>query len=156
MLIISEYMNAEHAALDMLWLNFLSVCNNSDQIESAKKLLLEYKEKIVLHMKLEDEYLFPRISLHLGFDGNAPIIARALADHGVLLKLLNLAEEVFINQEKEKLLRTGNNFMQAIIKHHERESEIQYPVSDKFISEDEWAEILGSVYDQPNDASFTL
>jgi len=146
MLIISEFMNKEHAQLDELWLNVLQAYEDIEKAVKASELLDEYKKMLLLHMKLEDDYLFPRISLHLGFEDDAPLIARARDDHKILLKLLALTEEAFLEQNIEKTLVAGNNFKQASIKHHERESEIQYPVSDKFISEEEWQEILKSIY----------
>ena len=144
-------MNKEHAQLDDLWLNFLELCEDLEAFTRTSELFDKYKTMLLVHMKLEDEYLFPRVSQHLGFEDDAPLIARARDDHKVLLKLLALTEEAFLKQDIERILLVGNNFKQASIKHHERESEIQYPVSDKFISEDEWLEILVSVCDQPKD-----
>ncbi|KKQ78763.1 MAG: hypothetical protein UT02_C0057G0006 [Parcubacteria group bacterium GW2011_GWC2_38_7] len=142
MLNISEYMNQEHEELDELLFCFLETIEKEESAQKGEELLSDFKERFFLHMKLEDEYLFPRLSASLGLTKDSSIAELARVDHLKLLKLFDLSQEAFLNQEKSKILLAGNNLARALQAHHAREDEIQYPVSDKFISQEEWDEIL--------------
>ena len=77
---------------------------------------------------------------------NSAIAEQARNDHEGLLKLLGLMEEAVQKQNKESILYHGKNLARALKTHHAREDEIQYPVSDRFINEEDWKNILTSVY----------
>lgn len=145
MLNISEYMGREHEQLDALWLCFLESIEKNETSANAKKLFQAFKKALSLHIKLEDEVLFPRLYLSLGLEKDSTIAKQSSKEHAGMLKLLALCEDAFNQKEKTKILNAGNNLGRALKKHHARENKIQYPVSDKFIPSAEWARILAQL-----------
>jgi len=143
---ILDFMNKEHDELDELCLLFLEAVEKGEPVNQQAKALSDFKENLLLHMKLENEYLFPRLSASLGMEKDSAIAEQARNDHGGLIKLLGLMETAFQENNREGTLYHGKNLARALKTHHAREDEIQYPVSDRFISEEEWQGILKSVY----------
>jgi len=97
-------------------------------------------------MKLEDDYLFPRLNSYLGIDINSGLTAMAKRDHLIILKLLTFTEEAEKARDIKKAILTGRHLDRALKKHREREQMIQYPVSDVFIERDEWEIMLIKIY----------
>lgn len=143
---ISDFMDKEHDELDELCLLFLEAVESDHDEQNKKQMLVEFKEHLFSHMKLENECLFPRLSASLGMEKDSAIAEQARKDHDGLVKLLVLMETAFEAQNKEGILYHGKNLARALKTHHAREDEIQYPVSDRFITPEEWQNILASIY----------
>lgn len=136
-------MDADHGYLDDLWDAFVK---EKDDLSRTEKYLKKFEEHLLLHMKLEDEYLFKRLDDHIGTVENSGLIAVTIEDHKTIIKLLGLVKETLQNGNREKLVMTAKNFDQALAKHKDRELELQYPVSEAFIKPEEWNEILLGIY----------
>ncbi|MEK7159795.1 MAG: hypothetical protein AAB575_00815 [Patescibacteria group bacterium] len=140
---ISTFVDAEHARLDQLLVGFFDEIKNIDQ---AIVLLQRFKTQLLLHMRLEDEYLFPRLSEYLEMDTDSGLAQKAYQDHAVILRLVSFVEEACRMNELKKIVVSAKNLQQSLDRHHKRESELQYPVSDRFIQRKEWDLILIKVY----------
>ena len=140
---ITMFMNSDHAYIDGLWGEFLG--ERSDA-ERAAQLFKIFKEHIERHIKLEDEYLFPALEKHLGFQGELGPTALAVEQHKNIIKLVGLVDEAGKTKALEKIIFAGNNLRSALAAHRETENEIHYPVSDFFIKDDEWEKMKQEVY----------
>ncbi len=140
---ITKFMTSDHAYIDKLWSNFLNESQNPDL---SVKLFNKFKTHLSLHIKLEDEFLFPRLSDHLQLGANSGIVQVASQDHKVIFKLLGFVAEALTAGDFEKVKSAGRNFNRALTKHQARELEIQYPVSDSFIQPEEWEQMVKEIY----------
>lgn len=138
MLKISEFMDKDHVYLNILLTHFLEECKKTESLLKVRKLFEKFKRNLLTHMELEDEVLFPRLSACLGFEVDCPLTRRARNDHAKILKLTDLIEKALEKQDAKKVFSVGDNLKHAIEAHHDREKEIHYPVSDKFIKKVEW------------------
>jgi iron-sulfur cluster repair protein YtfE (RIC family) len=144
---ISTFVEAEHARLDQLLNDFLAELKD---INKASILFQQFNMQLLLHMKLEDDYLFPRLSEYLEMDTDSGLAQRARQDHLVIRRLVSFVEEACQLNELKKIVVSARNLQQSLIRHHAREKELQYPVSDHFIPREEWDLILIRVYGERN------
>ena len=138
-------MNNDHGYLDFLWEDFI---NEKNSLVRAGEYLEKFEKHLLLHMELEDEYLFKRLNDHIGTVENSGLTSAAIEDHKTIIKLLGLTKEALKDGRKSRIVMTGKNLDQALAKHRERELELQYPVSEAFIEPQEWNEILSNIYGQ--------
>jgi len=141
--IVSAFMENDHAYLDRLWAVFL---NERKNLARSSGRLARFKHRLKLHVRLEDEFLFPRLTDYCGLDKNTGLTGMARRDHAVILKLLGLVEKAYGDRRFEKVMLAGGNLDRALKKHRNREVAIQYPVSDRFIHRSEWRRMLIKVY----------
>ncbi|OGY88306.1 MAG: hypothetical protein A2458_01505 [Candidatus Kerfeldbacteria bacterium RIFOXYC2_FULL_38_9] len=141
--IISDFMDADHARLDKLWINFLQETQDPDK---AFELFKQFQGHILLHMKLEDDFLFQRLNEYLKIEDHTGPTALAQRDHQGLIKLLSLVEKTFLTKEIEKITLTARHLHQALQKHRQREKNLHYSVCDAFISPQEWQIVLKKYY----------
>ena len=140
---ITKFMNNDHAYLHDLWVEFSNEKQNPIHL---KKLFRKYKRHLLLHIKLEDKFLFPRLNKYLGIDKKSSLTNIIDQDHRKIEKLLALTEKAVLSGDLIKITTTGSHLDCALKKHQEREAEIQYPVSDAFVGQDEWEQMLDKVY----------
>jgi hemerythrin superfamily protein len=140
---IVKFMDIDHSYLSFLWEDFIKEKSDFNQ---ARKYLEKFEKHLLLHMELEDEHLFKRLDNHIGTVENSGLIATTKEDHKIIIKLLGLIKEALQNGNREKLVITAKNFNKALVKHKNKELELQYPVSEAFIEPKEWNEIILSIY----------
>jgi len=140
--IISEFMEREHVYLDQLWDAFLDEKKNTGKMRA---LFQTFKEYILWHMKLEDEFLFPWLNNHLGLDAEEGLAALARRDHQGIVKLMELLELASADEDPEKIELESLNLDKILKAHREREREIHYHVCDNFIEPEEWRKILENI-----------
>lgn len=141
--IILTFMNADHAKLDRMLDDFLAAEINSGK---AKKYFADFHDYIRLHIKLEDTVLFPRFDAYMGMtEGIGPTIV-ARRDHGNIIKLLLDLRKHSEADDKEKIQYVSLHLHRVMKKHHDREKEIQYPLTDMLIEPAEWQRILQEIY----------
>jgi hemerythrin-like domain-containing protein len=140
---ITEFMNSDHEYLRTLWREFSLA---GEDLVKKKQIFEKYKKHLLLHMKLEDEFLFARLGKYLGIDDQSNLTKSMDEDHKKIMKLLEMCEDAFLEGERDKIVLVGANLNFALKKHQKREMEIQYPVSDAFIKKDEWKKMLVEVF----------
>lgn len=140
---ISNFVDEEHNRLDKLYVEFLAEFHN---LEKAMKMFDDFKFQLFQHMRMEDEFLFPRLNQYLEMDENTGLAANAAAEHAVIRKLISFVDDARRENNFKKFKIASLNLHQALEKHRNRERELQYPVSDRFITRDEWELILIKVY----------
>lgn len=140
---ISQFLDKDHNYLNKLWQDFFSALND---LEKAEQLFQKFHKHHFLHIQLEDKFLFPRLSEQLQLGENSGIIQLASADHRAIVKLHKFVAEAFVSGDKEKVISSSKNLDAALKKHREREMELHYPVSDRFIALAEWEEMIVKVY----------
>ena len=140
---ISDFMEADHAHLDKLWNDFLR--EKEDPIR-ATKLFNKFREHLLLHLKLEDTLLFPRLDQYLGMEDSFGPTEQARRDHAAIVRLLSFIEEAGLENDMERINIAGDHLNKALLKHREREREIHYPVSDSFVGDAEWSQMLAKIY----------
>jgi hemerythrin-like domain-containing protein len=138
--IISDFMDREHAFLDELW---DSVLEEKVDLVKLRELFEVFREYIIWHMKIEDEFIFPKINEHLGLDDQTGLPAMARRDHQGIMKLMELLAEANAEQDPERIELESLNLDKILRAHRAREREIHYAVCDTFIEAEEWQEILG-------------
>ncbi|MFA6027436.1 MAG: hemerythrin domain-containing protein [Patescibacteria group bacterium] len=137
--LVSKFMQTDHNHLDKLWSLFFDNINDTN---NSSKHFQQFKKNLLLHMKLEEDFLFPRLSEYLGFEKKSGLTEQVRRDHGTILKLLSFVEQADLAHDFEKTKMMGENVYSALKKHLAREQKIQYPVSDSFIKPDEWHKML--------------
>ena len=140
---ISTFVEAEHALLDKLLEEFFVGRNN---LGNALVAFLEFKRQLLLHMKLEDDYLFPRLIEYFEMDKDSGLAMKARQDHLIIQKLVLFVEKACLVNDEKKVMLAAKNLQRSLNQHHLRERELQYPVSDRFIPREEWNLILIKVY----------
>lgn len=131
-------MRMEHAHLDKLWADF-SI--ETDDIK-AKTRFNKFRKSLLKHIKLEDDVLSPILSKRLFIEKETGPSAVSYHDHENIIKLLYKLNVAF-NSNDEKLIEyTKTHFKHALEKHLNREDEMNYPLFDTFISQQDWKEIL--------------
>jgi len=140
--LISKFMDKEHAFLDEVWDLFFQAPVESLEL---KNLFEHFQKNILVHMEVEDNVLFPKINEHLGIDLDSGLTAYAKKDHLGIKKLLSFLGPAILNGKTDKILEIRKNLDVVLKKHRDREREIHYPVSDLFITEEEWRQISGKL-----------
>jgi len=143
--LVSNFMDADHAYLDKLWTKFLNEENNS---EGSSNLLKRFKRHLFLHIRLEDDFLFPLLNSHISMGINPGLLAIAHRDHRNIIKLLAMVEEASLGEDIKKIKIASRHLQRALQKHRLREDEIHYPVCDFFIEPKEWSSALFKIYGQ--------
>lgn len=153
---VSKFMSTDHAYLDKLWLDFLMTADSiplpmsSENKRQVLKLLLTFKRQLMLHIEIEDKFLFPRLNKNLSVHNNSGLTIIASQEHHKIIKLLHLVEQnIRLNNIAQAVILAGN-LGHALTKHHNKERNIQYPLSDSFITESEWYGILYKIYGTAN------
>lgn len=141
--IVSSFMDADHAYLDKLLAMFLSEQKNPGQ---ARKLFQNLRGHLLVHIELENDFLFPRFDQFIGIELGSGPTAIAIRDHDEIIKLLEIVEEAFLINDTEKILESSKWLHQALKKHRSRENKIHYPVSDHFVKPEEWQEVIKKFY----------
>lgn len=136
-------MTADHQYLDDLWAEFMAEDTNS---ANAILLFNGFRDHLSSHIKLENEALFPRFDAYLKIDTDIGPTVIARRDHENILKLLTAVAEACLTNQIAKIKYASSHLHDALLKHHEREAEIQYPLGDTFIPADEWGQILLKFY----------
>lgn len=142
---ISQFLEKDHLHLDRLWAEFLANINN---MKIAAEKYHKFYQHYLLHIKLEDEFLFPRLSELLLFGKNSSITRAASADHRAIIKLHYFMEQAFEKNDQDHLVVSSKNLDAALKRHRVRENELHYPVSDKFIPLAEWKKMVKIVYEK--------
>jgi hypothetical protein len=140
---VSEFMNADHAYLDKLWSNFMSA---GDGAKEGVKLFFKFNQHIKLHIKLENDFLFPKFNDYLGFTAGMGPTVKLYRDHDSILKLLGEVEKFFQSGQTSKIIDVKNHIQQKLIKHRKRENETEYPVCDNFINPKELEKMVTAVF----------
>lgn len=140
--LISRFMDKEHAFLDEAWDLFFQTEIGTPEL---KNFFEYFKKNILIHMDVEDNILFPKINEHLGIDLNSGLTAYAKKDHEGIKRLLKILEISIFEGKSEKVLEIRKNLDIVLKKHRDRERKIHYPVSDLFITREDWAEISGKL-----------
>ncbi|MFA4834284.1 MAG: hemerythrin domain-containing protein [Patescibacteria group bacterium] len=141
--LVSNFMDADHTYLDKLWTKFLGEENNP---EKSSNLLKRFKQHLLLHIRLEDNFLFPLLNSHINMGVNPGLLAMAIRDHRNIIKLLVMVEEASLGGDIGKVKITSRHLQHALKKHRRREDEIHYPVCDFFIEPKEWNSALFKIY----------
>ena len=140
---VSMFMDADHQYLVRLLDEVIAEKIDSQR---AKNIFAIFSIHLEKHILLEDQILFPRFDEYIGVKkGMGPSVI-AKRDHENILKLLDQVKQAFENYNLQKIHYAGHHLYRALTKHHEREGQIQYPLSNKFIPEDEWKSILFTIY----------
>jgi len=141
--IVSNFMNTDHAYLDKLWQEFLD--EQSDPALSGE-LFERFKKHLLLHLKLEDDFLFPRLGKHLLLEESFSLAAAASHDHKTIIKLMDFVKNAILANDIRKVILAGRHLHRALDKHRLREIEIQYSVCDTFIKPEEWELMLSQIF----------
>ncbi|MDD5032392.1 MAG: hemerythrin domain-containing protein [Patescibacteria group bacterium] len=141
--LVSNFMDADHAYLDKLWVGFLGEENNP---ESSSELLKRFKRHLLLHIELEDNFLFPLLNSHINMGINPGLLAMAKRDHRNIIKLLAMVEEAGLGRDIREIKAASRHLHRALEKHRLREDEIHYPVCDFFVEPEEWNSALSRIY----------
>lgn len=140
---ITKFMIDDHKYLDKLWSNFMLEIDNT---QKAEGLFLKFYEHINMHMELEDTILFPLFDSYVGLENGVGPSVLMQRDHSTISKLLNEVKDNFSNNDFSKAKLNGMHLHRALEKHRERESKMQYPLFDRFISTEEWKEVIKEIY----------
>ncbi len=140
---ISKFMDTDHSYLDALWLIFLE---HSQNLDRSLYFFHRFKKHFLLHIRLEDDFLFPRLSQYLKFGPKSALVALASKDHRTILKLLAFVEEAIAAKNFAKVKIFVRHLAKALSKHRAREMKIHYPVSDYFIPLEEWKQMIKKIY----------
>lgn len=136
---ISEFMREEHRELDTLWASFASEKNKEHALINFEK----FKEKLLMHMKIEDTQLSPIFNKYLGIQqGQATVISE---DHTTLLSLLEKVESGLTSNNASEFSYNQKHFRRLIIKHQDKEILTHYVLFDKIIPQKDWEEILNQL-----------
>jgi len=141
--IISDFMNNDHAHIDQLWADFLAQKNNAAE---AKKSFQKYYNYLTKHIDLENNELYPRFDRFIGFEpGNGPTTILK-HDHSVIGKLLNEIRLACETNDSHHIDYLCEHFQKAMASHRERENQLEYPLLDRIISQEEWQKIMQRIY----------
>lgn len=135
---ISDFMKKEHDKLDVLWEIFFQEKN----FKQTLPLLNKFKQHLSAHMKLEEEFLFPYVSQLIGFPSESNLTKLVKKDHKAILKLLEFVDHACRGEDQTLLCLHRQNLHRALREHRKREEKIHYPVSDFFVKEKEWKNML--------------
>jgi len=138
-------MEADHTYLGELLQIFLA---EDKCIEEISQKFQNFQNHLFVHIELENNFLFPCFDKFTGIKPENGPTAIAMRDHKNIVELLKIIKENCASKDIEKVRKIGarlNNIMQ---KHGIREKKIQYPVSDFFVDQDEWHEVLKKTYGQ--------
>ncbi len=138
-------MDADHGYLDNLLKDFM---NEKEDFVRAMECLKKFEKHLLLHMGLEEDYLFKHLDDYLGKIENSGLTSSAIKDHRVIIKLLEFTKKALKAGVKENIIITVNNLNRILAKHRDRELKLQYPVSEVFIKPNEWNKLLLDIYDQ--------
>lgn len=138
---ISQFLEKDHLYLDQLWADFFSGMSN---LKLANDKYQKFYQHHLQHIRLEDEFLFPRLSEILFYEKNSSIVKVAFKDHQAIIKLHQFVQQAF--QNKDNILLCSKNLNAALQKHRAREAKLHYPVSDKFIPLAEWKKMIKIIY----------
>jgi len=143
MKIVSSFMNADHAYLDELLLEFLA---EKYDFKVAVKKFKDFQKHILFHIELENDFLFPKFNEFTGLESkNGPTFI-AMRDHEVIIKMIKKIEEAVILGNIKDILKNGKRLFNVFQKHKLREQKIHYPVGDFFVSIGEWQKALEKIY----------
>lgn len=140
---VTRFMNADHKYIDQLWSEFLS--EKDDAIRVAE-LFDKFNTHIQKHISLEDNVLFPRFDAFTGLSNEEGPTCIARRDHTSILKLMKKVQDACERHDIKEVQNTGEHLGRVLAAHRQRENNIQYPVLDRFMEEDEWCAILAQVY----------
>ncbi len=135
---VSDFMNKEHEYLDQLWAKFF----DKNSLEIDETFFADFKKRELEHIRFEDEFLFPALNEYLGIAQDEGLASLARRDHGGIVKLLEMMERAMQIGELDALEMSARNLDNILQAHRKREQEIHYPVSDNFVSQDEWENII--------------
>ena len=131
---ISNYFNADHQRLDLIFCKFKSKLKNQ---QPATANFNAFKAGLLRHIEWEERLLFPKFELKTGMINQGPTVVMKNEHH--LLKMILRAIDENINNPSvwefiEELEEVINN-------HNQKEEMILYPEIDNLFNEEEKADI---------------
>lgn len=126
---VGRYLAWDHDALAKILRDFLRMVEDEER-ERAEHTFDEYRARLLRHMRIEEEVLFPMFEAHIAAPTRGPTFVMRL-EHLEIARLLEDLGEDLATWRPQRLLRNLDELDQVLAAHDVREEEILSPWIDR-------------------------
>lgn len=136
---LRQYFTLDHRHCDGIWAE-VEAAIESGSDEAAKVVWQRFDEALRLHLRIEEEILFPAFENATGMTGGGPTFVMR-AEHDQMRGLLDQMATTAVAGDFQELLDEGDTLLLLIQQHNQKEEQMLYPMSEQAL-DSVWPELL--------------
>ncbi len=140
---IAHFMTDEHRECDRLFAEAEEHVSEGDW-EAAESSFAAFADLTLLHLRREEEVLFPEFEQRTGMTGGPTVVMRM--EHDQMRALIESMRVALAAGEADAFLGDADTFMILTQQHDMKEEQVLYPMSDRAL-DTEAAAVLGRMQD---------
>lgn len=142
---VLDFMGQDHDRLDKIFADFRT--NNAD-LQKARGLFHDFKIGLQRHIVWGEEILFPLFEDKMNMHDSGPTAVMRM-EHRQIKEFLEKVHDKIVKGEVNGIKELGNELLDVLKAHNDKEESILYPWIDEALNEQERAEVFKKMHSLP-------
>lgn len=141
---IITFFSDDHRECDELWASVEGAVTSADKAKAATAWPAwpAFSQRLLAHLKMEEEVLFPAFEAATGMKGGPTAVMRS--EHTQMRGVLAEMERRVASGDLDGLLDQGDTLLMLIQQHNAKEEGMLYPMAEQVLSQ-QWSELAAKL-----------
>lgn len=141
---LQQFFALDHRQCDEKWAE-VEAAVQADDVELAKEAWRTFQGRMLRHLRMEEEVMFPAFEQASGMTQGGPTFVMR-SEHEQMRGLIEQMGTAADANDYDELVDLGDTLLMLIQQHNQKEEQMLYPMAERALTSD-WAKILSKLTD---------